>query len=90
VALACLNNTTVAIRSVEVKVVEMIRCWSSTKAICQKVSLLEVKNVEMPGLVKSKRSRRMIKQNQQKLDCTHAAACDLIYQALTSGENISQ
>lgn len=88
VSLACLNNTTVAIRSVEVKVVEMIRCWPSTKAICQKIPLLEVKNVDMPGLVKSKRSRRTIKENQQKPDYTHAFACDLIYQALTSGENI--
>ena len=87
ISFACVNNTTIEIRSVEIKLVELITYSTREQSYVRKIPLLVMKNVEMPGLRTEKTSREMILQNQRSPNAAHITSCDQIYQALTSTDN---
>jgi hypothetical protein len=87
VALACVNNTTIDIRSVEIKLVELITYSSHGQSYVRKLPLLMMKHVEMPGLDIEKTSREMVLLNRGLPNVAHITSCDQIYQALYSGDN---
>lgn len=87
VSIACINNTTIDIRSVEIKLVELITFSSKETSFDQKLTLLEMKKVEMPGLMTAKTTRASVVTNEQSPEEVLMSTNHQIYEALTSAEN---
>jgi hypothetical protein len=86
VAIACRNNSTVDIRSVEFKLIELVSYSSHDESFERKISLREMKHIHMPGLITTKVTRDdvLISQSSRGQNDIN----EQIFEALLSEHNV--
>jgi len=86
-AVACRNDSTVDIRRVEFKLIELITLSPKNQVPFQdKTTLLHCEDIALPGLIKGKSTRTAINQRQRSIDF-HETNYAAIYDALLHDSN---
>jgi hypothetical protein len=87
-SLACINNTRMKFRSVNVQLVEKIDYQAFRKKHSDKIILTTLDDVILPSLVTTNESPSNGQRNSHASDALLNHNRDLIIQSLTSGQNI--
>lgn len=88
-AIACRNDSTVDIRRVEIKLVELITLSTKNDAFTKKLTLLQSKDIELPSLIKSKVTRETMNTRRRSYNL-HETNFAAIFEALLSDSNTIQ
>lgn len=89
VSVACINNATTEIKSVDIKMVEMVVFSAHGQSYDNKICLLEMKKIDLPGLITAKTSRDLVKQSQRENRSTETdmLSREQMFHMLVSGES---
>lgn len=86
-SLACRNNSTASIEHIDVKLVELIRWKVRSRSEQTKTILLNVTDLNLPGLSKAKMDRSQVRDSQRQGVDVNSRNYEAIYESLRSSEN---